>query len=390
MKVITTYLFWASLSAIFYTYFIYPLVLFVIYALSQLQRDCCYLRRRNDRRVRDLSDSELPTVSFVIAVRNEEENLPAKLHNLNRIDYPAAKREIIFVSDGSTDRTNEILASTPDICLIVQPEHRGKAAALNSGIDEAKHEILILSDASTLFECDAARCLVRHFADATVGAVCGALQLRTHAESAQTEGTYWKYESMLRLMEARLGATLTASGAIYALRRNAFVPFAPGTLIDDFVAPLNARQLGLRIVYDPEAMATDVASPSIRGEYRRRVRIAIGSFRALRHVAQFRLPAFTWFAFIPHKLFRWLVPLFYIAMALSNLFLLHSLPYFIAFVAQLTFFAWAAVGFLWHDRLRGIRFALLGYFLFAMNAAFLVGLVRAFGGGKQATWQRAH
>ena len=382
--------FWISAFLIAYTYALYPVLLFFCYALAQLRRDSRYLMNRKDRRVRELENAELPGVSFVIAAYNEEEALPAKLENLYNLDYPADRLEVIFVSDASTDRTNEILGRVGNdrFRTIVQSERSGKPAALNCGIAAASHEILVLSDAGTLFAPDAVRQLVRHFRSPRVGAVCGALRFQASAESQQTEGVYWKYESILRLMEARLGATLTASGAIYALRQSAFVPFSSGTLIDDIIAPMNARKLGLEVVYDPEAVATDTAAASVAGEFRRRVRIAVGSFRALGQLARVRMPGFTLLAFVSHKLLRWLVPLFALALLVSNLFLLHSSFYVYAFAAQVIFLAWAAIGFLCRERLCRVRFALLGYFLFAMNLAFLVGFVKAFRARKEGTWQR--
>lgn len=140
--------------------------------------------------------------------------------------------QILVVSDGSTDATNEILKNIPDpnVEVIFLPQRSGKATALNQGVLRARHEILVLSDASTLFAPDAVRNLARHFTDPSVGAVCGALRFHASSESQQTEGLYWKYESMIRLMEGRLGATLTASGAVYALRRKAYLPLDSKTI----------------------------------------------------------------------------------------------------------------------------------------------------------------
>jgi cellulose synthase/poly-beta-1,6-N-acetylglucosamine synthase-like glycosyltransferase len=387
---IAAYVFWLSLATITYTYFVYPVVLFFCYAIAQLRRDFTYLVRRVDRRVRALAESNLPSVSFVIAAYNEEDSLPAKLRNMRSLGYPKDKLEVIFVSDGSTDRTNEILqeaaVADPAIHAMVLPQRGGKPLALNRAVSEARNEILVLSDAGTLFDPDAVRKLVRHFCDSSVGAVCGALRFEASAESQQTEGVYWKYETMLRLMEARLGATLTASGAIYAMRRSAFVPFLPGTLIEDLIAPMNVRGFGLRVVYDPEAVATDIAADSVRGEFRRRVRIALGSFRALPQISRLRLSGFALFAFLSHKVLRWFVPHFALMMLVSNSFLLASRFYALAFSAHIAFLAWAGIGFLWRERLRHVRFALLGYFLFAMNLAFLIGFVRSLGNSREGTW----
>src|SRR5437899_19822 len=249
---------------------------------------------------------------------------------------PSGRLEVIFVSDGSTDATNAILraAGDPRIRCIYLPTRGGKSSALNQAVAKAHDEILIFSDAATRFAADAVQKLARHFADPRVGAVCGSLDFEASPESRQTEGVYWKYESMLRLMEARLGATLTASGAIYALRRKCYLPLATDAVIEDFVIPMNARRLGYEVVYDPEAVATDFAAASVRGEFTRRVRLAVGSFRNISELIRTPLPSFTRLAFFSHKLLRWVVPILLIGMFVSNALLWDKPLYRIAFTGQ--------------------------------------------------------
>jgi cellulose synthase/poly-beta-1,6-N-acetylglucosamine synthase-like glycosyltransferase len=230
--------------------------------------------------------------------------------------------------------------------------------------------------------------LIRHFSQSGVGAVCGALKFRGSAESQQTEGVYWGYESMLRLMESRLGATLTASGAIYALRRECYRPLPADSVIEDFVIPMNARKLGYGVLYDPEAIGMEFAAESIKGEFRRRVRLAIGSFRNLPEFLRVPLPRFTRIAFFSHKVLRWMVPFLLIGVLLSNAFLLRELPYRITAVSQLLFYVWAALGLVLHRQMQKLRFGLVGYFLLAMNLAFLVGFIRFLSGKTEATWER--
>ena len=188
-------------------------------------------------------------------------------------------------------------------------------------------------------------------------------------------------------MEGRLGATLTASGAIYALRRDSWVALPPGTVLDDFVVPVNARQKGYSVRYDPEATAYDFAPSTVKGEFSRRVRLAMGSFRSLGHFMRASMPGFTRFAFISHKLMRWIVPLFLLGMLFSNLFLLRSRFYQGAFIVQFVVYIWAGIGYFFQNRIHRFRFALLGYFIMAMNLAFLVGLIRTLA-RREITWQR--
>lgn len=386
------YLFWICLLLVAYTYFLYPILLFLAYALSQVRRDWHYLIDRRDRRRPPLAPQELPAVSLIVPAYNEEARLLDKIANVRQLDYPREKLEVVFASDGSTDRTNEILQALQDsnIQAVFLPARKGKSTALNHAVAQAQHDILIFSDATTLFAPDALKKLVRHFSDPGVGVVCGALQFQRTLESQQTEGVYWKYESMLRLMEGRLGATLTASGAIYALRRQCYRPLAADVLIEDFAMPMNARKLGYRVIYDAEAVATDFAAASVAGEFTRRVRLAVGSFRALGEFARIRLRPFTYLVFFSHKLLRWVLPFLLIGLLVSNGVLWSNPLYRVAFIGQLFFYLWAGVGFVFQHRMQRTRYALMGYFLLAIHLAFLVGFVRFLVGRQEATWQRVN
>ena len=382
--------FWIFLLLVAYTYLLYPLVLFLAYGLEQLRRDLGYLGRRRDRRRPAMKPEELPAVSVVIPAFNEEARLPEKLANLQGLDYPTAKLEVVFVSDGSTDRTNAILGTLDDLNVrtVFLPVRQGKPNALNHGVARATHDILIFSDAATLFEPNSLRQLVRHFADPKVGVVCGTLRFRGTAESRQTEGVYWKYESMLRLMENRLGATLTASGAMYALRRQCFPPLGDNVLVEDFVIPMNARALGYHVLYDPEAVATEYAADSVAGEFTRRVRIAVGSFRVLGEFLRTPLAPFAYLAFFSHKLLRWILPALLIGLLTSSALLQSGPLYRALLVAQCAFYVWALAGYAFHARLQAVRFGLLAYYLVAIHLAYLVGFVRFVRGRDTATWQR--
>jgi cellulose synthase/poly-beta-1,6-N-acetylglucosamine synthase-like glycosyltransferase len=208
-------------------------------------------------------------------------------------------------------------------------------------------------------------------------------------QSRQTEGVYWRYEGMLRLMESRLGVTLTASGAIYALRRECFIPLPASTLIEDLVVPMNARKQGFRVLYDPEARATDFAPATVGGEFTRRVRIATGSFRALGQLLHGPLDPLTGFAFLSHKLLRWILPVLLIGMFLTSALLWQSLVYRATFLAQGAFYICGVAGYLFRRQVEGIRYALIPYYLLAMHLAFLVGLVRVLSRRSEVGWRRA-
>jgi cellulose synthase/poly-beta-1,6-N-acetylglucosamine synthase-like glycosyltransferase len=385
-------IFWSALLLMLYTHFGYPVVLFVCYGWVQVKRDWQYLNNRRDRRRAELTDEQLPSVTVLFAAYNEEEHLAEKLENTKQLDYPAEKLQVVIVSDGSSDCTNAILREVDDprFEIVIRAARGGKCAALAVAVERARNRIFVLSDSSTMFAPDALRKLVRHFAEPTMGAVCGALSFQGNAESGQTEALYWKYETTLRLMEARLGATLTPSGAIYAVRGDVYVPPTPDALVDDIVTLMSVRRAGFEVCYDPEAKAVDFPASSVAGEFRRRVRISTGSFRALPILLRARKTGFTAFAFFSHKFLRWVLPLLCILISLSNLFLLRQPFYAAMFVGQLTILLWAAAGFVFRKSLGRVRFTLIGYFFVAMHLAFLLGMLRSFSGEREAAWQRTN
>jgi cellulose synthase/poly-beta-1,6-N-acetylglucosamine synthase-like glycosyltransferase len=382
--------FWSALALVVYTYAGYPVVLFVCYGLVQMKRDWQFLHHRRDRRRADLTDVDLPTVTMLFAAFNEEEHLAQKLENTRQLNYPAGKLQVVIVSDGSSDRTNAILNSIndPRFEVVIRSERAGKCAALAVAVERARNSIFVLCDGSTMFATDALRKLVRHFQDPAIGAVCGSLSFQHSAESSQTEGLYWKYETALRLMEARMGATLTPSGAIYAVRGDIYKPPSPDVLVDDILTLMNVRRAGFEVHYDPEAKAVDFPATSVAGEFHRRVRIGTGSFRALPALLRAPKTLFTSFAFFSHKFLRWILPVLMIMVFSSNFFLLGRTFYRYTLLAQVAILLWAGMGFVFRKALSGVRFSLVGYFLVAMNLAFLVGLMRSILGGKEAVWQR--
>jgi cellulose synthase/poly-beta-1,6-N-acetylglucosamine synthase-like glycosyltransferase len=379
--VVLSVTFWACFFLVVYTYALYPALLCV----------AAWAARRWGPSAAAPERGAVPSVSLVIAAHNEERCLTAKLANLAALDYPRDRIEVLFVSDGSTDGTNEILgraAQAGTITLLALPDRRGKSNALNQAVPRAKHDVLVFSDAATLFAPDAVRKMVRHFADPRVGVVCGALQFQASAESRQTEGLYWRYESRLRLMESRIGVTLTASGAIYALRRECFVPLSVDTLVEDLVVPMAARRLGFRVLYDPEARGMDFAASTVAGEFSRRVRIATGSFRALGGLLRGPLDPVTTFAFVSHKLLRWTLPFLLIGMLVTSAAMLDSALYRALFVAQVLFYAWGLAGYLLRPRIQDMRYALVPYYLLAIHLAFLVGFVRYLAGRREVEWRQ--
>lgn len=384
---IAQYVFWLAMAVVLYTYFVYPIALWGVCRIVRLTRRAVKPTGRESLK----ETLDWPTVSIVVAAFNEEACLPSKLSNSEGIDYPPGRLEFVFVSDGSTDRTDELLSrlNPPRYQFLRLARRMGKPSALNEAASLAKGEILVFSDASTALDCGAIRRLVGHFGDPQVGVVCGAPSFGRSAESKATEGLYWSYETALRRMEGQIGATLTASGTIYAMRRACFRPLPADAILDDFLIPMTARRLGYKVLYEPEARAWETAPATVRDEFIRRARLAAGSFGALGPLMRAALlsPSLLW-AFVSHKLLRWLVPLCLIAMAGSSLTLVREPLYRWAFLLQAMLYLWAIAGLFFRDQLAKLRFGLVAYFLVAMNMALLVGMARWVTHRQSVTWTR--
>jgi poly-beta-1,6-N-acetyl-D-glucosamine synthase len=369
------YVFWSSLFLIFTAYAGYPIFLYI----------WARLRPRPVRR-----GSISPSVTILIAVRNEEKWLPAKLQNLEQLDYPADRLQVVVVSDGSTDATNEILAGwkNPAVCAVTLSEHGGKAAALNHGVSAANGEVIVFTDARQSIAPDAIRNLVANFADPTVGCVSGELTIsQAGAAGAEGVGLYWRMEKKIRHWEGLAGSTVGATGALYAVRKNLISPLPSGTILDDVYIPLEVVRQGQRVVFEPRALAFDPLTPDSKQEFRRKLRTLVGNYQLLQ-LAPWVLtrPNPLRLQFICHKLLRLLVPFALLGALVSALWLRTDF-YELALVLQIIFYALAGLGlspvkFGIVSRLSGVSLAFL-----VLNTAAAVAFVY-FVTGKKAIWSR--
>lgn len=371
-----SYLFWSSLFYIAFAYAGYPAWL--------------YLRaKRSSLPVRKVPI--LPSVSIVMAVHNEAKNLPTKLRNLEELEYPADRIEIIVASDGSTDGTNEILKAWGRghaRIFVYYDSHQGKAAALNLALKHAKGEILIFTDARQMVDRAAVNSLVANFADPSVGCASGELMLVSGSSSAGSEGLglYWRLEKKIREWESITGSVVGATGALYAIRRNLAAPLPHGTILDDVYMPLQAVRNGRRIVFDSSALVTDsVARPE--REFRRKVRTLTGNYQLLQlapWLVTGRNPIR--FEFVCHKLFRLAVPFALVIMFVSS-WQLPGIFYRVALLLQILFYLLAALALLPArlgivSRLGNVA---LGFLMLNMAAAFAL---LYFVTGRKHVWQR--
>jgi hypothetical protein len=355
--------FWASAGFVLYTYAGYPLLLWLLARVW---------RRPTERRRFE------PRVSLLVAAYNEAHVIAEKLRNSLALDYPPDRLEIVIASDGSTDKTVEIVRSMMEgsggrIRLLAFDRNRGKVAALNDAVPQLAGEIVAFSDASSLLAPEALRELVANFADPAVGAASGVYEVADDARAtlARQEDLYWKYETFLKLQEAQLGTLTGAHGSLYAIRRHLYPFPPPGTINDDFVIPTSVIARGFRIAYETAAVAREPAG-EMEG-FGRRVRIAAGNVAQLRQIASWLLPPrpLVLACFLSHKAARLLVPLALAAMVVSNSFLLHEPLYAVLFAAQVGFYALAVLGAAGLARPKILR---LPYYFCMINSALFVWL----------------
>lgn len=373
--------FWISLGAVLYTYILYPVLIGAMVLLFS--------------RKRARPDGELPFVSIIISLYNEERVLPLKLKNLSELDYPADRIEFLFGSDGSTDGTNRILeeSTLPGLMLRAFPVRRGKVAVVNDLVPAAKGSVVVFSDANTLYQKGTVRRLVERISDPAVGGVCGELVLRSAAGNAAGRGemSYWSYETLLKRWESECGTILGATGGVYAIRRDLFAPLpVDRPVVDDFLTPLQVVRRGYRMVYEPAAIAYEDASDSIDREFRRRVRIGAQDFSSIRYFADLLNPArgFVAFALWSHKILRWCVPFLALAVLVTTAMLAGEPGFYRwALTIELAVLAAAALG--WLTERLGLRVGILGvpYYFVAMNLALFVGFLTFITGRQKATWE---
>jgi len=371
--------FLASAAALLYTYAGYPLLVWIY----------SFLRPKPVRQ----SDIE-PTVSFLITAYNEEKDLARKLENTLAIDYPKEKLETIVSSDGSTDRTDEIVKEFAGrgIRLLRIEGRLGKTVAQNRAVETATGEIILFSDATTIYKTDVLRRLVRNFADESVGCVAGKLIYVNPNDSSVGDGarSYWSYETFIKQAESLACSLIGVSGCLYAVRRKNYVPMY-AEACSDFLIATKIREQNLRTVYESEAIAVEETNNRTDKELKMRVRVIAQTFTDLwrhrRMLNPFRA-GFYAVELFSHKVLRYAVPLFLLSLYFSNLVLAFHSPFFDFFLLfQLLFYVLAAAAWLL-DR-AGISFKLLSlplYFVLA-NAAVIIAFYKFLRGERFASWQ---
>ncbi|HWP93506.1 MAG TPA: glycosyltransferase family 2 protein [Thermodesulfobacteriota bacterium] len=290
-----------------------------------------------------------PRVTIILTVFNEEKVIRKRLENLLSLDYPSDKLEILVASDGSKDKTNEIVKQYADRGVILSVhEGKGKSITQNAAVKQAKGEIIVFTDAGTLFDPAFLKNIVRNFNDPKVGCVTSEICLLSEGENiSEGQSIYWRYENAVRRYESEIGVLAKASGNSLAIRKRLFVPL-DGKYGEDCIVPLDTVLQGYRVVFEPSAMVYDDFPSSIGGEFRTRIRMTLRNLtgilsrKQLLNPLKFPLVAFS---LISHKILRWFSFFLMVTAFISNLFLLDKLFYQFTFCLQVAFYSLALVGF---------------------------------------------
>src|ERR1700722_7148063 len=360
-------LFWISVGSIVYVYIGYPVLL---WGLQRLFRS---LPRKR---------SAEPSISLLVAAYNEESAIADKIHNSLALDYPADRLEIVVASDGSKDATADIVRSMAQgkggqrVRLLDFIENRGKTAVLNDAVPELRSEIVAFSDATSMLEANSIRALVQNFDDPRVGAVSGIYRLlkKEQAPLGAQEDLYWKYETFLKVQEAKLGAFTGAHGSLYAIRRDLYPFPSAHTINDDFTIPMRIVERGYRVAYETAAVAYEEAN-EMEG-FSRRVRITAGNIEQLREIKNLLWPPrpFVLFCLLSHKTGRLLVPVSMLMALATNIALRGQLPYNWLLLGQGIFYGLAVLGSMCRLKPSALR---LPYYFCMINSALFAWVYQA-------------
>jgi cellulose synthase/poly-beta-1,6-N-acetylglucosamine synthase-like glycosyltransferase len=378
-------IFYVSCGLVFYNYAGYAIIVYVLNKLT------------GSRQTIEADPDFHPTVAFIVAAYNEQDVIKQKIVNSLEQDYPRDKIEFVFVTDGSSDRTAELITQSPGVRLLHRPERGGKSAALNRAVATATQDIIIASDANTLLNKEAVKNIVRHYRSTNTGGVAGEKKVLSATTGAKDvgegEGLYWKYESALKKLDADFYSVVGAAGELFSLRRELYQPLSDNVILDDFVLSLQVTQKGYRVRYEPDAYAMELPSFSMKDEQKRKIRIAAGGFQAIGMLtslfAFWKYPRLT-FLYVSHRVLRWtLSPLGLILAFLANALLLPAGTLYVAlFIAQTGFYALSFLAWL-SPAIRRIKPAKLAYYFTFMNLSVILGFFRFLGRKQSATWEKA-
>jgi len=386
--------FWCALWLVFYTYIGYAIVIFILAKLFPYQ---------NKAKVNEQNSAEdrLPHLTLFITAYNEAEIIAQKMANCLNLDYPKDKLRILWVIDGSTDQSHELLKQYPMVEIVGSPIRKGKTAAVNHGMENVKTPIVVFSDANCLLNVEALKIIAKQFDDPSIGCVSGEKRVAFSDEdtvSSKGEGAYWKYESLLKKLDYAFYSAVGAAGELFALRTYLFAPMEEDTLLDDFMLSMRIAQKGYRIAYTPDAYAVEYGSLNMEEEGKRKRRIAAGGWQSIGRLLPllngFKFGKLT-FQYISHRVLRWSVTPFalFAILPLSAILGHWSASWVnvfnVIFLLQCLFYICAVLGYAKKDDPNNSKVFYIPYYFLFMNINVMRGIYyllnRRFVGG----WEKS-
>lgn len=374
--------FYSTLFLSVYCYFLFPLILFVVVKIKTIYQNNS---RRPQRQSADMESPKCsPQVAVLCAMYNEDKVAHSKIKNFLELNYERAK--LYIGSDGSSDQTNAILREYANNSKIVcyEFDRRGKVHVLNNLISRVQEEIVVFTDANSMFESDAISRLIEQLNSPSIGAVCGKLTL-VNSGQLTGEGFYWKYETMIKKLESDLNCVMGANGAIYAVKKKLLALLPSNTINDDFTITMRVIEQGYGVKYAEDAIAYEETNHDDAVEFKRHVRDGAGHYRAIIHLFKLLNPVRfkVFFLYISHRIIRWLVPFFLLIMLILPIFMELSPLLKIIFSLEIAVYILVALGWVFEIRKKLVYYPF--YFVY-INVALLLGFWKTVLGIQRVTW----
>ena len=379
-------IFWVSCLIVFYNYAGYAIIILLINKF------------KNKKHFSSPGDYH-PSISFIVAAYNEEDCIETKIINSLEQVYPPDKIEFIFITDGSTDLTADIIRQYSSVKLLHSNERKGKSAALNRAAEIAQNEILIFSDANTKLNKEACLNISQHYFDNSVGGVAGEKKVISadddNGNATSSEGFYWKYESLLKKLDSDFYTVVGAAGELFSVRKHLYQAVPAEVILDDFIISMKIAQQGFRIIYEPHAFAMELPSFSIQDEKKRKIRIAAGGFQSMAMLPE---ALFFWkhaklsFLYISHRVLRWTLSPLCLALALLSSFILtvfHAPFFAFAFFLQALFYLAGLLYGLFPAVGKKISILKLPYYFSFMNISVFEGFLKFIQKKQSSAWDKA-
>ena len=382
--------FWISFFIIFYTFFGYGILLYLLVRIKRLFKKPYVFSQLYD----------LPTVTVIVAAFNEEYLIEEKIKNCLELNYPKNKVQFIFITDGSSDRTPELVGNYPEIQLLHENQRLGKMAAIKRAMPYVSGYVTVFTDANTFLNKDALIQLLKHYQNPKIGAVAGEKKIMVSQSadaSSAGEGFYWKYESALKKWDYELYSNVGAAGELFSIRTDLYEPVETDTIIDDHMIAMRIAEKGYIIAYEPNAYALETASADSSEELKRKIRIAAGGIQSVYRLKKaanpFNNPVLT-FQYFSHRLLRWvLTPWLMIILFFLNSMIVIRYPesgfYVLTLFLQLSFYLAALLGWFLESKKIRLKAAFIPFYFSMMNYAVIAGTFRYYKGSQSAAWEKS-